>query len=54
MLNDVAGGAVFGQAYNAVLLLTPDGAVEGPHTGSKAEVAHAVWDKVVGLGAEKP
>ena len=54
VLNDVAGGAVFGQADNAVLLLTPDGAVEGPHTGSKAEVAHAVWDKVVGLGAEKP
>ena len=51
VLNDVAGGAVFGQADNAVLLLTPDGSVEGPHTGSKAAVAHAVWDKVVGLSA---
>jgi phosphopantothenoylcysteine decarboxylase/phosphopantothenate--cysteine ligase len=49
--NDVGGGAVFGQADTTVHLLTPDGAVEGPIAGSKAEVAHAVWSRVVGLRA---
>ena len=49
VLNDVSGGAVFGQPHNAVQLLTPDGTVVGPITGSKAAVAHAVWDRVVGL-----
>jgi phosphopantothenoylcysteine decarboxylase / phosphopantothenate---cysteine ligase len=51
VLNDVAGGSVFGSPDNAVHLLTPDGAVHGPIAGTKAEVAHAVWDRVVGLRA---
>ena len=51
VLNDVSGGSVFGRPDNAVHLLTPDGATDGPHAGSKAEVAHAVWDRVVGLRA---
>ncbi len=49
VLNDVAGGDVFGQPTNVVSLLTPDGAVAGPYAGSKAKVAHAVWDRVVQL-----
>jgi len=44
--NDVSGGAVFGQPDTVVHLLTPDGTVAGPHAGSKAEVAHAIWDRV--------
>ena len=51
MLNDVSGGSVFGRPDNEVHLLTPDGAVDGPHAGAKAEVAHAVWDRVAGLRA---
>ncbi len=49
VLNDVSGGAVFGRPDTVVHLLTPGGAVEGPHAGTKADVAHAVWDRVVGL-----
>jgi phosphopantothenoylcysteine decarboxylase/phosphopantothenate--cysteine ligase len=49
VLNDVSGGAVFGQPGNRVLLLSPDGTVEGPHVGSKPAVAHAIWDRVAGL-----
>ena len=54
VLNDVSGGAVFGQPDTTVMLLTPDGAVTGPHAGSKATVAHAIWDEVVGLRAARP
>jgi phosphopantothenoylcysteine decarboxylase/phosphopantothenate--cysteine ligase len=49
VLNDVSGGAVFGEKDTRVLLLTPDGETAGPHTGSKAQVAHAIWDRVVGI-----
>jgi phosphopantothenoylcysteine decarboxylase / phosphopantothenate---cysteine ligase len=52
VLNDVSGGSVFGRPDNEVHLLTPDGAIDGPHRGSKSEVAHAVWDRVVGLRAD--
>ena len=51
VLNDVSGGGVFGKPDNAVHLLTPDGAVAGPHSGSKSAVAHAVWDRVAALRA---
>jgi len=51
VLNDVSGGAVFGQPDNEVHLLAPDGGIEGPYRGSKAATAHAVWDRVVGLRA---
>ena len=51
VLNDVSGGSVFGRPDNEVHLLTPDGAVDGPHSGAKAAVAHAVWDSVAGLRA---
>ena len=49
VFNDVAGGAVFGHADNDVHLLAQDGSVTGPISGSKAQVAHAVWDAVVRL-----
>ncbi|HYN55687.1 MAG TPA: bifunctional phosphopantothenoylcysteine decarboxylase/phosphopantothenate--cysteine ligase CoaBC [Motilibacterales bacterium] len=49
VLNDVSGGSVFGRPDNSVHLLTPDGEVAGPHAGTKAEVAHAVWDRVADL-----
>ncbi|HEX6886819.1 MAG TPA: bifunctional phosphopantothenoylcysteine decarboxylase/phosphopantothenate--cysteine ligase CoaBC [Candidatus Nanopelagicales bacterium] len=49
--NDVAGGAVFGRPDNVVHLLGSDGSVQGPISGSKSAVAHAVWDRVVGLRA---
>ncbi len=51
VLNDVSGGAVFGRPDNEVHLLAPDGAVDGPYSGAKAEVAHAVWDRVARLRA---
>jgi phosphopantothenoylcysteine decarboxylase/phosphopantothenate--cysteine ligase len=51
VLNDVSGGAVFGEPDNRIHLLTPDGAVAGPHAGSKAHAAHAIWDHVVGIRA---
>jgi phosphopantothenoylcysteine decarboxylase/phosphopantothenate--cysteine ligase len=54
VLNDVSGGSVFGRPDNEVHLLTADGAVDGPHPGTKAQVAHAVWDRVVGLRADAP
>ena len=49
VLNDVSGGAVFGEPDNRVLLLTPDGAVSDPVAGTKAQVAHAIWDRVAAL-----
>lgn len=52
VVNDVAGGSVFGQPTNEVHLLTPDGTVQGPHVGTKSEVAHAVWDRVTVLRAD--
>jgi phosphopantothenoylcysteine decarboxylase/phosphopantothenate--cysteine ligase len=52
VLNDVSGGSVFGRPENEIHLLTPDGAVDGPFSGSKAEVAHAVWDRVSKLRSD--
>jgi phosphopantothenoylcysteine decarboxylase/phosphopantothenate--cysteine ligase len=51
VLNDVSAGAVFGAPDTEVHLLTPDGAVDGPHRGSKTAAAHAIWDRVTGLRA---
>ncbi len=51
VLNDVSGGSVFGQDDNEIMVLNPDGTLAGPHAGTKAEVAHAVWDRVADLRA---
>ncbi|HQR28258.1 MAG TPA: bifunctional phosphopantothenoylcysteine decarboxylase/phosphopantothenate--cysteine ligase CoaBC [Nocardioides sp.] len=46
VVNDVSGGAVFGSPDNQAVILAADGAaVEVPH-GSKAALAHVVWDQV--------
>lgn len=47
VVNDVRGGAVFGSEDNEAVILASDGtAVEVPR-GTKAALAHAVWDQVV-------
>jgi len=47
VVNDVSGGAVFGSPDNQAVILAADGAsVEVPH-GSKAALAHVIWDEVV-------
>jgi phosphopantothenoylcysteine decarboxylase/phosphopantothenate--cysteine ligase len=51
VVNDVSGGAVFGQPDTEVRLLRPDGSVEGPVTGTKDVAAHAIWDRVSALRA---
>ena len=49
VVNDVSGGAVFGAEDNeAVVLDTAGGAVPVP-LGSKAALAHVVWDRVLEL-----
>jgi phosphopantothenoylcysteine decarboxylase/phosphopantothenate--cysteine ligase len=48
VVNDVSGGAVFGSPDNdAVILFADGGSVDVPR-GSKAALAHAVWDQVAG------
>ncbi len=49
VLNDVSGGRVFGSPDNeAVVLDAAGGATPVPH-GSKAALAHVVWDRVAAL-----
>ena len=46
VVNDVSGGAVFGSPDNEAVILGADGsAVEVPR-GSKAALAHVIWDEV--------
>ncbi|WP_141013407.1 bifunctional phosphopantothenoylcysteine decarboxylase/phosphopantothenate--cysteine ligase CoaBC [Nocardioides sambongensis] len=46
VVNDVSGGAVFGAEENEAVILAADGAsVEVPH-GTKAALAHVIWDQV--------
>jgi len=46
VVNDVSGGAVFGSPDNEAVILAADGAaVDVPH-GSKAALAHVIWDEV--------
>ena len=46
VVNDVSGGAVFGSSDNQAVILTADGAsIDVPH-GTKAALAHVVWDEV--------
>jgi phosphopantothenoylcysteine decarboxylase/phosphopantothenate--cysteine ligase len=47
VVNDVSGGAVFGAEDNEAVILGADGtSVEVPR-GSKAALAHRIWDQVV-------
>ena len=47
VVNDVRGGAVFGADDNHAVILGADGAEIDVPPGSKADLAHAVWDEVV-------
>ncbi len=49
VVNDVSDGRVFGRPDNEAVLLDPDGGARAVPLGSKAALAHAVWDRVVEL-----
>ena len=46
VLNDVSGGAVFGAADNQAVILTAEGEQVDVPLGSKAALAHVIWDHV--------
>ena len=46
VVNDVSGGAVFGSPDNEAVILGADGAVVEVPRGSKAALAHVIWDEV--------
>jgi phosphopantothenoylcysteine decarboxylase/phosphopantothenate--cysteine ligase len=46
VVNDVRGGAVFGAEDNQAVILGADGSRRDVPTGTKAALAHAVWDEV--------
>ncbi|MBZ5733853.1 bifunctional phosphopantothenoylcysteine decarboxylase/phosphopantothenate--cysteine ligase CoaBC [Nocardioides sp. TRM66260-LWL] len=47
VVNDVSGGAVFGSPDNEAVILGADGRSVPVARGSKARVAHAIWDEVL-------
>lgn len=49
VLNDVSGGAVFGDAGNTVIIIDASGVVARAD-GDKNVVAHRIWDAVVAAG----
>jgi len=49
VLNDVSGGAVFGDARNDVTIIGPTGVV-GSATADKNVVAHRIWDAALAVG----
>jgi phosphopantothenoylcysteine decarboxylase/phosphopantothenate--cysteine ligase len=46
VVNDVSGGAVFGSSENQAVILGADGTAVEVARGSKAALAHVVWDQV--------
>ena len=46
VVNDVSGGAVFGSPENEAVILGSDGATVDVPRGSKAALAHVIWDEV--------
>jgi phosphopantothenoylcysteine decarboxylase/phosphopantothenate--cysteine ligase len=46
VVNDVSGGAVFGSPDNEAVILGADGAAVEVPRGSKAALAHEIWDQV--------
>src|SRR5215218_2700298 len=46
VVNDVRGGAVFGAEENQAVILGADGSSRDVPTGTKAALAHAMWDEV--------
>jgi phosphopantothenoylcysteine decarboxylase/phosphopantothenate--cysteine ligase len=49
VVNDVGGGAVFGSEDNEAVVLARDGSATSVPLGSKAALAHVIWDRVLGL-----
>jgi phosphopantothenoylcysteine decarboxylase/phosphopantothenate--cysteine ligase len=47
VVNDVSGGKVFGSPENEAVVLDADGGSVGVPRGSKAALAHVIWDRVV-------
>ena len=47
VVNDVGGGAVFGSEDNEAVVLAADGSSVSVPLGSKAALAHVVWDQVL-------
>ena len=46
VVNDVSGGKVFGSPENEAVLLAADGTTTAVPRGSKAALAHVIWDHV--------
>ena len=46
VVNDVGGGAVFGEPDNRAVILSTDGPPRDVPLGSKAALAHVIWDEV--------
>jgi phosphopantothenoylcysteine decarboxylase/phosphopantothenate--cysteine ligase len=46
VVNDVAGGAVFGSSDNQAVILSADGGRRDVPLGSKTALAHVIWDEV--------
>jgi phosphopantothenoylcysteine decarboxylase/phosphopantothenate--cysteine ligase len=46
VVNDVGGGAVFGSEDNEAVVLAADGDATSVPLGSKAALAHVIWDRV--------
>jgi phosphopantothenoylcysteine decarboxylase/phosphopantothenate--cysteine ligase len=46
VVNDVSGGQVFGSPDNEAVVLDSDGGAVGVPHGSKAALAHVIWDRV--------
>ncbi|HEY9562493.1 MAG TPA: bifunctional phosphopantothenoylcysteine decarboxylase/phosphopantothenate--cysteine ligase CoaBC [Nocardioides sp.] len=49
VVNDVSGGAVFGSPENEAVILSADGTSTPVPRGTKAAVAHAIWDRAARL-----
>jgi len=54
VVNDVGGGAVFGSEDNEAVVLAADGSAVSVPLGSKAALAHVIWDRVIGLLTSDP
>lgn len=53
VVNDVGGGAVFGSQDTEAVVLAADGSAVNVPPGSKAALAHAIWDRVLALMAPR-
>ena len=54
VVNDVGGGAVFGSEDNEAVVLAADGSSVSVPLGSKAALAHVIWDRVLASRAGAP